>query len=180
MNALDTHGGAFRAGHGQAWHTNPSIALRGKGFGPAVAEELEHMAREAMALALNELATEVYEISQKEVPKSGTAAETNRFGQTLAESGKYPGNDPEAVATPQKLEASVTYDQAYARAQHEGKMTYESRGGKPVAWEVHSYTTAGTKSHYLSDPFKACWPKLEALAAEKLAMLMAERFPPTL
>jgi hypothetical protein len=116
------------------------------------------------------MVAEVYELSQQEVPKSGTEDDRNRFGETLAESGKYPGNDPELAATPVNLIAQVLYDHPAARAQHEGHMVYE-RNGKSVTWVVHNYSTAGTKAHYLSDPFKAVWPKLE----ERVALRIREK-----
>lgn len=119
------------------------------------------MIAEAMAEAINAVATRVYEQSQVEVPRGDNPRDQVRHDVTLAESGRYPGNDPELAATPTRLEATVTYDAEYAMAQHEGVALMHRASGE-VPWVVTNYTTEGTKSHYLEDPLKAEIGGLEA------------------
>jgi hypothetical protein len=125
-----------------------------------VGTEIAAMVAEEAALAINVLAEQVYLESQVQVPKSGDERTVERHGATLAESGVYPGNQPELGATPAKLEATVGYDSDYAHAQHEGFARQQRENGE-VEWHVAEYTTPGTKSKFLEDPFKGAMAQLE-------------------
>jgi hypothetical protein len=140
--------------------------------GAEIAAELEDIMKVAMSEAINEILVEIYEMSQKEVPRSEDERAIERFGKTLAESGII------IKSTPETLVGTVEYDQPSAAAQHEGAMLYE-RDGKTIEWIVHQYTTEGTKSHYLSDPMKAMIPQIEIRASAKVEAMLAARFPST-
>lgn len=133
----------------------------------AMVEELIGKARVAMAEYLNETAAEIFDQSQKEVPKSldhqPRPNDPNYPEESLEETGRVseataaqPRNALGQFATyaEEDMVATIEYDSPYAAAQHEGEMTYE-RNGKTIEWKATNYTTPGTKKKYLEDPLKA-------------------------
>jgi hypothetical protein len=135
------------------------------------------------AQALNQLADKVAADSLPEVPLE--------YG-TLRASAVYPGNDPdgESTATEDNLEAQVSYNTVYAAAQHEGwalqqrshpvvyiegvgfRTLTEKFYPHEVVWVVKKYNEPGTKSHYLSDPFKAMVPRMEPFIGATIAQTL--------
>lgn len=142
---------------------SPGIVLSG--------EEIMARGLEGVAIGLNKLADEIYDLSQVEVPRGIFGS---RHSETLAESGKAPKNDPEYAANPEKLVATVSYgspEVQYAAAQHEGFAEMHRESGI-VEWQVENYSTPGTKKKYLEDPFKARLPALEPVVAEAVRVAL--------
>lgn len=146
-----------------------------------LSDEVIYYYRQVAAAALNEFTDDIAEMSLVEVPKEDLE---------LAGSILYPGNDPASRATPEDLDAEISYNTIYAAAQHEGWMIYlrlhpvepVTEGGVVVGyfedetriepteifWKVEHYTTPGTKDHYLSDPLKAKMPDMEAFIYKRV------------
>jgi hypothetical protein len=113
-------------------------------------------------------------------------AETPVEEGTLRASARYPANDSESAATPNVLEAQVSFNTPYAAAQHEGQALQhrqfavkpDGHGGfftdindiKPhtVLWVVKNHPGGG-KSHYLSDPLKAMVNRYEQAIARSIS-----------
>jgi Minor capsid protein len=143
-------------------------------------DEMATVVRRSAARALNQIADKVAADSLPEVPLEN--------GELRA-SAVYPGNDPDgpSSATDEKLEATVSYNTVYAAAQHEGwaeqnrmhPAVYIKDVGwrtltdklKPhtLVWVVKHHTEPGTKSHFLSDPFKSMIPRMEPFVAASIA-----------
>lgn len=144
-------------------------------------EDLIFEYRMAAAEGINDFANAIAERSLEEVP---------REDDELADSCRYPENDPDHAATEHHLEATVEYDTVYAIAQHEGMATMHhhhpivprTKGGflegffedtkkfkeVTIEWVAEHYTVPGTKSHYLSDPYKAELPFFEEHVYERV------------
>lgn len=125
-----------------------------------LSEDVRHKIRAAAADGINEWTNDVAMLSLVEVPKGPHEHSGEPDDLALAQSIRYPGNDRAMAANAELLDAAVSYNTVYAAAQHEGQMTYE-KDGEEIYWKVESYTTPGTKDHYLEDPLKAMAPLLE-------------------
>lgn len=140
-----------------------------------ISDDVKHRIREGAADGINEWTNKLAELSLIEVPKGPR----NRDGEpdlALADSIRFPGNDPAHAAHADFLDATVEYDTDYAAAQHEGEawMTRTDLAGGvyEVHWVVESYTTPGTKSHYLEDPLKAMLPFQEEYVAKHVRAVL--------
>lgn len=142
-----------------------------------LSDEVIYYYRNVAAEALNDYTDKIALMSQQEVPR-------NDFD--LADSMLAPDNDPGSRATPEDLDAEISYNTSYAAVQHEGEAVMVHRHpiipaagggffekvGEPanivIEWKAQSYTTPGTKSHYLGDPYKAMIPGLEPFVYERV------------
>lgn len=153
-------------------------------------DEIVRYYKEVAADAINQFANTIANRSLREVPKG--PREDSPYGHrgqfeegSLAESIKAPFNDPESRADETYLTAWVSYDTVYAGVQHEGianmMHTHPIIPGKLgffektsveephlIEWVVENYTTPGTKSHYLSDPYKAAVPEFQPFMYRKV------------
>lgn len=111
---------------------------------PLDLSRLEQVLRQGIANGLNDAADLVFGLSQQIVPRD--------VGD-LAASGQSPATSADHEATPEDLEASITYGTPYAAAQHEG-IAIQERGDQEVLWVARNYTTPGTGSHFLERPLK--------------------------
>lgn len=143
-------------------------------------EKVIVIVKKAAAKAFNQLADKVAADSLEEVPLE--------FGGLRA-SAVYPGNDLDGLstATEDKLESQVSYNTVYAAAQHEGWALQhrnhpvafiEGVGWRTITskiyehevlWVVKNYSEPGTKSHFLSDPYKAMVPRMEPFVSATIA-----------
>jgi hypothetical protein len=131
-----------------------------------MSKEIERIILKATAEALNKLGDQVAALSLPEVPlEEGT----------LRGSAVYPSNDDGShSATPEHLESMVSYNTVYAAAQHEG-WALQHRGDKIILWVVKHHSEPGTKTHFLSDPYKAMVPRMEPFIAASIRKALDER-----
>jgi hypothetical protein len=106
---------------------------------------MEQTLRIGIADGLNNAADIVFADSQVIVPRD--------LGD-LAATGQSPATSSDHEATPQSLEARITYGTPYAAAQHEG-FALQERGGNFVLWVATQYTTPGTGRKFLETPLLA-------------------------
>lgn len=154
----------------------------------ALTEEMKLYYKRLAGDAIDAFANRVAGRSLAEVPKGPRAGDDSAAREhggefeagSLAGSIRYPGNDPAMRCDPASdyFSAAIEYDTEYAVAQHEGIAVMihhhpvipgaqgffertDVEQDIEIVWEVKNYTTPGTKSHYLSDPFKAAIPFME-------------------
>lgn len=151
----------------------PTVGRAASGQFTKLSDDVKRRMREAAADAINDWTNDLAALSLIEVPKGPHKHTGEPDDLALAESVRFPGNDPAMAATADDLDAYVSYDTVYAGVQHEGEawMTHHDEKGEPyeVFWKVEKYTTPGTKSHYLEDPFKSLIPSLESRVAAKVS-----------
>lgn len=158
----------------------PTVSRVASGQFGKLSDELVLYYKTVAAEAINDFASDIAHASLRQVPKG--PREDDHRGQfeegSLAASIRYPGNDPESRADIEYMVAWISYDAPYAGAQHEGMATMVHKHpiipgqegffedltmDMPVTieWKAEHYTTPGTKSHFLSDPYKAAIPHME-------------------
>lgn len=163
-------GGRFPAGV-------PTVGIRaGTTQFARLSDEIKHMMMEAAADGINDLADRIARDSLVEVPKED---------MELANSIRAPFNDPESRATAEYMVASISYNTPYADVQHEGVWTIvhhhpiipgrqgffereDQEAEIVIEWKAERYTTPGTKSHFLSDPYKAHVLEMEMFIAKSV------------
>lgn len=163
----------------------------------AFSEEMKLALRWECARAINDFTNMIARESLIEVPKGPREVNGGPYTHageleegSLAASILYPDNDEGSRADPDWLWADISYNTEYAHAQHEGVMEYvrdrqvihTSKGGfittdkevppVDILWKVENYTTAGTKSHFLSDPMKKHIPEMEEYVGTRIRAML--------
>lgn len=132
---------------------------------PPSGNDIADTVREAAAEGINRTADDL---------KGQAVLEAPIEEGTLRASARSPMDDETHRATPEDLEAFVSFNTIYAAAQHEGEMEY-MRNGKLIVWKVKHHPMGG-KSHYLGDPLKAMIPDYEEYIGLKVRAAIERKY----